>query len=106
MRTPEEIKKALSICSTPGGDCRLCPYEQDCLWREGSRELIRDAAELIDMLEGKQEEPVGAWERLDCRGSLCRSFRCPKCGGVVDPGCYTHLCDYEYCPYCGKKLED
>lgn len=56
---------------------------------------------------GDYERYIGAvWERIDVSGTLCRAFRCPICGWVVEPGHYTHVCDDEFCPHCGVKLED
>lgn len=46
------------------------------------------------------------WKRFDSRPKS-QKFICPDCGEVCT--CHTRindvtLCDYEYCPYCGKKI--
>lgn len=39
----------------------------------------------------------------DTNGVMCR---CPICGGRLLIGPYLYVNPYNYCPYCGEKLEE
>jgi hypothetical protein len=59
MRTPEEIKKGLEIC-TADESCRGCPYDNgNC-----DMQLERDALAYIQQLEAQQPRWISVGERL------------------------------------------
>lgn len=51
-----------------------------------------------------EERNKGKWEGLNQHGFFARKYRCTACESVVDMGCYTRGCDYDYCPYCGAEI--
>lgn len=32
-------------------------------------------------------------------------YECSECGCSINDGSYTHGTDYEFCPYCGTKMD-
>lgn len=67
MKTPEEIKKGLFICSDPEGNCPYCPYvansEPDPNWM-CITELANDALAYIQRLEAQNAELVRETDKL------------------------------------------
>lgn len=79
MKTPEEIKKGLHLCTN--GDCpeEECPYykSMDDMWC-GERKS-RDALEYIQQLEAQVPRWISVEERLPERG-ITKCSACVKCG--------------------------
>lgn len=60
MKTPDEIKKGLLICSGGFGDCAECPYHQT---PAACMKLSENALEYIQQLENRE------WELFDLLSS-------------------------------------
>lgn len=48
---------------------------------------------------------TGRWEPLF--GTIGKVFKCSECGAAVTVAyeCFKDGCYYDYCPYCGAKME-
>ena len=60
-----------------------------------------DAAPTIDT------ERHASWKPVNESCNHAKEFRCSGkdgCGASVDYGHYTRFCDYEWCPYCGARM--
>ena len=82
MRDPKEIKTGLALCGAQAGDCRKCPYEEGCLWHEGSRELSNDALKYIETLEGviKADPRYFGYDLLTLVRDTCEGYlHCSEC---------------------------
>lgn len=101
MKTPDEIKKGLELCTTIGSHCDDCPYDGQCLT---DRQPEVDALAYIQQLESRLAQVER--ERDAAVADLTVSAECdfckykdlfPACG---EKSCYS--CDKE-CPcalYC------
>lgn len=41
----------------------------------------------------------------DIRG-YTNEFMCSNCGAIIRIATYEKECDYPYCPFCGKEMDD
>jgi len=94
-KMPEWLKKCMTCryvhkkqddadcfyCRLKSGECKYEPYKE----AEKETEL----------------KPIGA----DVRG-YTNVFECQMCRTAIYSGIYLKELDYEYCPYCGKKVKD
>lgn len=101
MKTPEEIKRALTYCASETRiGCRQCPYHEFLDAPEAdaycSDKLKRDALEYIERLEtGKRPH----WEKYG--GYLT----CSECHDVYIMREWVKDGKWRYCPHCGSKME-
>ena len=95
----ENVIKGLECCSAvPEHDCENCPYDQEtgdyiC----GSREMKREAIELLKEQEAKTGEWITIWQEDDPDTSL--EARCSVCGRVSKRP-LGH-----YCKWCGSTMD-
>ena len=83
----EVIKK-----NKPTSDPRLCGQEL-CLACDIAMESIE-----------KQIPTTVKKDEVDCRG-YTDLFICGKCGTYIQTPLLTKNCEYNYCPWCGNRLE-
>lgn len=95
-----KVIKGLECCTARNGTCKykqepICPYVEHCQ-KEDYAALQRDALSLLK----EQEAKYGYW--INPTSQDCH---CSKCGEqpVHEPGESVPL--YDYCPYCGAKME-
>ncbi len=69
----------------------------------GFRFISPNAVEIEPTVEEREKS---RWTALNQRGFFAKEYKCEMCENVVDMGCYTRGCDYDYCPYCGAEMED
>ena len=55
----------------------------------------------------KEEQKQKGWKPVepDTRG-YTNCFECPECGMFVHIGTFVTACDYDFCPYCGTRIEE
>lgn len=71
----------------------------------GEIESYRRYREQLSNLPSVQPPKTGRWKPLF--GMVGKDFGCSECGAVVTLAyeCYKYGCYYDYCPYCGAKME-
>lgn len=60
MKTPDDIKKGLEICTTDGVSCTECPYCDVCVAYGGKTDVDVDALAYIQQLEADLQYTVDA----------------------------------------------
>lgn len=100
MRTPDEIKWALKVCSelcSSASVCKFCPYDDECRRMTEEENIVpgsammRDAIEYIQRLEAEIPHWISTKERLpeldrhDHSQSVCSLLL--KTNGDIDIGC-------------------
>ena len=71
MKTPDEIKKGLSMCK-PGADCDHCPYT---LLECAKNQMEQDALAYIQQLERERDAAVELLkEEMGCRACAKYTF--------------------------------
>lgn len=68
MKTPEEIKNALRMCSTWEKNCEECPYKPMKKAISCSAEMKRDSITMIEHLEAKVPKWISVEELLPEHG--------------------------------------
>ena len=65
-------------------------------------------AEVINvLLMDTQEVEHGHWVAMNDDGrGYADEFGCTNCSCVVKCGYFTKGCDYEWCPWCGAKMDE
>ena len=110
MKLPEEIKKALELCTKSQTDCTACPYDSDSSYSLDdlfsdkptcNDELEYDALEYIQQLEQNQTKH-GKWER---REEYHGYLGCSECHNVFIMREWVQNGKWNYCPSCGAKME-
>lgn len=69
MKTPEEIKNALRLCSTWGKNCEECPYKPMKKAISCSAEMKRDSITMIEHLEANVPKWISVEELLPEHGT-------------------------------------
>ena len=76
-------------------------------WPEDQIGNIAEEIKKIDTVDAKAVRH-GRWKAVNPRGSLSQIYVCEGkdgCGALIDAGCYTRGCDYDFCPFCGAKMD-
>lgn len=70
----------------------------------GKIESYRQYREQLSKLSSAQPK-TGRWKPLF--GTMGKVFKCSECGAAVTVAyeCFKDGCYYDYCPYCGAKME-
>ena len=96
MADREKVKKGLDLCLTgEASACKDCPYDAECKEARGigPSPLRRDALELLK----EQKDTV---RRVNMRWEMgIHGGNCPKCLNWVQ-------LSYNYCPFCGAKMDE
>lgn len=84
MKTPEEIKKGLELCSADYGNvnCNKCTYECDPYSASCITELEKDAITYIQQLEAAQPKWISVEDRLPGHGTGMFFMVCRDNGAV------------------------
>lgn len=73
-------------------------------WFDGMAEAI---GIIRNMPSAEPERKTGKWVALDRdKGGYTLTYECSECGSLIMRAMVVREMDYEYCPYCGSKLED
>ena len=89
---------------------RLRLWITDCVL-DGDNEAAdcyRDCIDLLDSIPAADVEPVrhGRWEAwMPDKNGETREFICTGCRFMVEMSWKQKECDYEWCPYCGCKMD-
>ena len=97
MADRDKVIKGLECCiHTESGYCPgECPYIKNFSCR-GNVTLMADALELLnDTTEWNPVNPD--------RGMNANAFECNKCKRLVHFGSFVRECDYDFCPWCGRR---
>ena len=94
MADREKVVKELEFCLNVG-ECTVCEYSKGRMFTT-CRHIIEDAEELLK----EQKAKNGYW--INPTSQDCH---CSECGEqpVHEPGESVPL--YDFCPYCGAKME-
>lgn len=104
MADREKVLKGLEICSEHGSwhglDCEHNEAYKDCPYRGCETGCIVTIAKDAIALLKEQEAKYGYWKNPNSQ-----DCHCSECGEqpVHEPGESVPL--YDYCPYCGAKME-
>ena len=99
MKTPEDIKKGLELCSADYGNlnCNKCTYESDPYSASCITELEKDALAYIQQLERERDAAVAQLKEVD----VSSYFECAHCKHEElcdSPVWPCNDCDNEECP--------
>lgn len=64
----------------------------------------QEAMETLLEATEKQIPTTVKKDEVDCRG-YTDLFICGKCGTYIQTPLLTKICEYNYCPWCGNRLE-
>lgn len=67
-----------------------------------------NAAKMVELLPAADVAPVrhGRWEAwMPDKNGETREFICTGCRFMVEMSWKQKECDYEWCPYCGAKMD-
>lgn len=82
-----------SIGTRGVNNCLDCPYDAE---EQCSALLLRDALELLN--------DTTEWDPVDPdRRGYSNVFECNECGGRVYYTYWVEECDYNFCPWCGRR---
>ena len=89
---------------------RLRIWITDCLLEgdNDTADCFRDCIDLLDSIPAADVAPVrhGRWEAwMPDKNGETREFICTGCRFMVEMSWKQKECDYEWCPYCGCKMD-
>ena len=79
---------------------------RDILMVIGACAVIDDLDEGIKALEAQKTAHWEKEEETDDGRGMSMHYRCSECGTPVMLGFPQKSCDYDFCPYCGAKMEE
>ena len=103
-----KVIKAWECCNPFNRKCKECPYEKDCYHDSISRNMVADAIAILKEQE-EQKQKTGEW--IYCEDASGQDgYKCSECG-FFEPWYYdfenhNFITDYEYCPSCGKHMQE